>query len=958
MNRCFLRKFFSFFLSFIILFQSSAFYLVAFAQEATESATQTVIEPTPTPAPPAPTESRPSAGEVGTPSAEIVVEPGPTPVPEWQTIDDVDVTTSPVAEGHTYKYRDTTVTVTFTKITQPAPLKIKQVQVGDVTGYDITSDMPDGSFVYDLTLPNPNPNQETTVQYSEDGQTYQELPSEKQNGVFVIKNLDHFTIFVVSPGESIQSAIDMAAGGDTIHVDAGVYAEDLTVSTSNLTLEGENRDTVIIKPSNIGLDILPADPDATISGVTVQNLTINASDSGAIGVSVLQANNILLNNLVLFNSGTALDISSSKLVNILGASLSGYMVGLSLSSDTSNITASSSAFASSADWHIINNSSSGVTATGNDWGTSDGSAINDRIYDHLDDESLGLVQYDADPPQVDAGLDVTTNTSFNQSASASDTYGLVSTSWSQVSGPGTASFSPFSADTNGTYVLRLTATDYQGNENTDDFTLVWDTTAPSIPALSSPASGTSTTDTSPTLAWLVSTDTLSGTKDYRVQVDNNSGFSSPEKNYYTDNLFYSPTLTENKWYWRVKARDNALNWSDWSTAWNFIVDTTVPASVPTSPAAGYYKASTWPGKTTGTATDNLSGVNLVEVAISDGTNYWNGTDWTGSQTWFAASGIGSWEYVYTPNKDGEFTFYSRATDTAGNTESTGTLSGVVYDTTAPIVSWTTPIAGGTISGSSPLVVSATDATSEVATTVFSYQRQDGVDTFHLITSPWDTSSLPLDNYTLRTIVTDNAGNATTVDETVEVAAVVTGQSSSTTATNSFTITWTTDRLTSGYIIYDTISHAVLSSAPGYGYAFISSTVDASPKTASHTIVLSGLSANTQYFWRTVSFGSPTAVSPEYFSRTFSEASAGGGGGGGGGNSTVNTSPTVPPAPAAVLGVATEETEEEILPPPTPTPPSSPEVKSATTFNFNWWLVIIPAALLGLTISGLLLRRRP
>ena len=172
--------------------------------------------------------------------------------------------------------------------------------------------------------------------------------------------------------------------------------------------------------------------------------------------------------------------------------------------------------------------------------------------------------------------------------------------------------------------------------------------------------------------------------------------------------------------------------------------------------------------------------------------------------------------------------------------------------------------------------------SEDATTEFSYQRQDGLDTFHTITSPWDTSSLPLDAYTLRAIVTDTAGNSTTVDETVEVAAVISTEGGSTPGFGQITISWTTDRPTSGRIIYDTISHTVLGAAPNYGYAFSTGTVDESPKSTSHTITITGLSDNTIYFWRTVSAGSPVAVGPEKSSRTFSYPGAGGGGGGGGG----------------------------------------------------------------------------
>jgi hypothetical protein len=60
-------------------------------------------------------------------------------------------------------------------------------------------------------------------------------------------------------------------------------------------------------------------------------------------------------------------------------------------------------------------------------------------------------------------------------------------SWTKVSGPGTITFgddddedTTVTADTDGTYVIRLTVTDLAGNSDYDEFTLVWDTTSPTV----------------------------------------------------------------------------------------------------------------------------------------------------------------------------------------------------------------------------------------------------------------------------------------------------------------------------------------------------------------------------------------------------------------------------------------------------------------------------------------------
>ncbi len=341
-----------------------------------------------------------------------------------------------------------------------------------------------------------------------------------------------------------------------------------------------------------------------------------------------------------------------------------------------------------------------------------------------------------------------------------------------------------------------------------------------------------------------------------------------------------------------------------------------------------------------------------------------------SYSWEKVSGPGTVTFNNTAiedpnistNTDGVYSIKLTVIDISGNTNS-DTFQ-LTWDTVNPTASWDSPAADSSISGTVTLQVSASDSPAGVASILFQYKRNDGIDSFHDTPALWDTTSLPLDNYTIRAVVTDNAGNSTNIDRIVGVAAVITGQSSSTTSTNSFMVTWTTDRPTSGRIIYDTASHPVLGAAPNYGYAFSTGTTDTSPETTSHTITVSGLSDNTVYYWRMVSAGSPTVVSDEYQNKTFSVAGAG--------TSTSTSTPTSTPL-ASVLGAAVQPQYfaaatpvEEVLgvstePSPTPTatllPSPTPEVQGASTSNFNWWWVFIPLALLGLVISGLLFRRR-
>ncbi|MBW6462221.1 MAG: hypothetical protein K0B07_04200 [DPANN group archaeon] len=103
--------------------------------------------------------------------------------------------------------------------------------------------------------------------------------------------------------------------------------------------------------------------------------------------------------------------------------------------------------------------------------------------------STTIIKIDKTGPTVDAGTDKTTNTEILQTATATDTYsGVASYNWTNVSGPGIITFgapteetTTISADTDGTYTIRLTVTDNVGNTGYDEMTLVWDETLPNAP---------------------------------------------------------------------------------------------------------------------------------------------------------------------------------------------------------------------------------------------------------------------------------------------------------------------------------------------------------------------------------------------------------------------------------------------------------------------------------------------
>ncbi len=103
-----------------------------------------------------------------------------------------------------------------------------------------------------------------------------------------------------------------------------------------------------------------------------------------------------------------------------------------------------------------------------------------------------------------------------------------------------------------------------------------DKTPPSVPDGLLPSDGTTVNTSTPTLSWNASTDEggsgLRTTNTYRYQVSGPS-----PKDDYTTNTHYTPTLNDGVYTWKIYARDNAGNNSDWSEENTLTVDTDPPA---------------------------------------------------------------------------------------------------------------------------------------------------------------------------------------------------------------------------------------------------------------------------------------------------------------------------------------------------------------------------------------------
>lgn len=188
------------------------------------------------------------------------------------------------------------------------------------------------------------------------------------------------------------------------------------------------------------------------------------------------------------------------------------------------------------------------------------------------------------------------------------------------------------------------------------------------PGLISP-SNTSTT-TSSKIEWQTPIYALYTSNPYRVQIDNNSDFSSLEKDYYTNNTSYTPTLSEGTWYWKVKSKDQGGTWSEWSENWSFTLTSATPtpsaSATPTNstnPTSSVFEVSSLSSSIN---SDQSTSTNVQITGLSPNTKYYlkgaffkkDSTNYFGytkyNNEWIKNSANYSSQYSFTSDSSGSF----------------------------------------------------------------------------------------------------------------------------------------------------------------------------------------------------------------------------------------------------------------------------------------------------------------
>ncbi|MBC8425819.1 right-handed parallel beta-helix repeat-containing protein, partial [bacterium] len=128
--------------------------------------------------------------------------------------------------------------------------------------------------------------------------------------------------YTVSPGESIQDAIDLAGPNDTIEVAAGHYEGQLHIYTENLTIVGAGKTaTFVDSPASLPLFFGTNYPVVFIDGVdnvTISDLTVDGLGRGDA--------NYRFQGIAFWNSGGSLQ--DLHVVNIMDTPFSGAQHGV------------------------------------------------------------------------------------------------------------------------------------------------------------------------------------------------------------------------------------------------------------------------------------------------------------------------------------------------------------------------------------------------------------------------------------------------------------------------------------------------------------------------------------------------------------------------------------------------------------------------------------------------------
>lgn len=130
------------------------------------------------------------------------------------------------------------------------------------------------------------------------------------------------------------------------------------------------------------------------------------------------------------------------------------------------------------------------------------------------------------------------------------------------------------------YYWKLKTVDNAGNYSpySEVFNILIDTTPPTSPILTNPANHYITNDTDISFNWTTSEDNVSGISGYEIIISTKNNFEVIFSSEFINNTNIIKSIPSNNYYWKVRSKDMAGNYSNYSNTFEIIIDTIPPSN--------------------------------------------------------------------------------------------------------------------------------------------------------------------------------------------------------------------------------------------------------------------------------------------------------------------------------------------------------------------------------------------
>lgn len=261
----------------------------------------------------------PEAASIVAPEKEVTIEEGSNKDAKeeelkkdiWSKDGDKETTTEDVKLNEKYVApQNEEVSVTFTKLPENSgKLSIEEITLTDEQvaslgalsnkAYDITSDMEDGTFEYDLTLPKPANRDDVQIKYAEEKSQLEDAKTVSKDDTKIeyekiSANLDHFTIYFVVGNEANLTVVPTFDHATSVTVaPRTVISVTLNVATNSSGGTDNDWEYSAYRIGSVGVFTNVDTNNHTSSGTNSESFNITApAISGTYDVSFRACNNV------------------------------------------------------------------------------------------------------------------------------------------------------------------------------------------------------------------------------------------------------------------------------------------------------------------------------------------------------------------------------------------------------------------------------------------------------------------------------------------------------------------------------------------------------------------------------------------------------------------------------------------------------------------------------------------